>query len=198
MISFENAEVFLPKYLSPEGRKQLFSEIKKFDGINYYSSISDSEPLQGDGWSNVEFVDVESLTKLSTSVVVLSNSCDISSDNARKMPPRITVTPLIRLSKLSALLAQHNLSQEQIDQYTKDLRAQVISNALYLPAGSGLEEDAVVLFDNVQSQQLNKFSQVDNKTRLFSLSQFAFWLFLVKLAIHYCRAQEGILRPSGE
>jgi hypothetical protein len=141
VISFTEAEVFLPRYLSPEKRKELFSEIKKFDGVSYYYKVDDPEPLQGDGWSNICFIDLESLAKRNIRTVVLSNSCDVSSENVRKMAPRITISPLIRLSRAAALLRDHSVPNEQIEQYLAQVRRQEVSNVFFLPAGAELEED---------------------------------------------------------
>jgi len=196
VISFADAQVFLPKYLSPEGRKELFSEIKKFEGVSYYCKVDDPEPIQGDGWSEVEFIDLELVERRSIRAIVLSNSCDISVDNRRKMPARITISPLIRLSRLVNLLKKYAVPEQQIDQYLQDVRKQEVSNVFFLPAGAGLEEDSVAFFDSAQAPLLLSFTKSPDKTRLFTLSQFAFWLLLVKIAIHFCRAQEDILRSS--
>ena len=200
MVSFEDAEVFLPKYLSPESRKQLFAELKNFEHINYFCVVDDPEPLQGDGWMGVSFVDLDSspISMRSTSIVVISNSCDIAQANQRKLPPRITISPLIRLSRMVALLQKNGIDKEYVDQYCRDLRAQEVTNAFFLPRGAGIEEDSVVVLDNVQSIRLDGFAKSSERKRTFTLSQSAFWLYLVKLAIHYCRAQEGILRTSAQ
>lgn len=196
-FSFEEAQVFLPKYLSPEDRRELFSEIQKFQGASYYSTVDDAEPIQGDGWADVNFVDIEAVSKRSVRAMILSNSCDLASANPRKLPPRITVTPLIRLSRLSERLLHYGASAAQVESYLADIRKQEISNAFFLPEGNGVEEDSVVFFDNMQSPLLETFTNSLEHGRLFSLSQFGFWLLLIKLAIHFCRAQEGIKRSGG-
>ena len=194
VISFDDAAAFLPKYLAPESRKELFAEIRNFERIRYYARIDDPEPLQGDGWANSAFWDLEAAAERKMPVAVISNSCDIAGENKGKRPGRITISPIIRLARVEALLEKYGANKEQVIQYCKDIRAQEISDIFFLPQGGGVEEDSVIFLDNLQSPLLERFIGIAEARRRYSLSQAGFWLFLVKLAIHFCRAQEDIKR----
>ena len=66
---------------------------------------------------------------------------------------------------------------------------------LYVPAVAGLPETFVRL-DHIRPQPLHSFLAGQRK-RLFSLSQGAFYILLIKLAIHFTRIQERVNRSIG-
>lgn len=194
-FSFEDAAEFLPKYLNPADREELFRELKSFSkGMSYFVRLNDPDPLQGDGWSDVDFFDLDSHVKRSISVAVISNTCDISPQNARQIPARVCISPIIKLTKLVNLFRDNNVAEQTIEQKLREIRAQEITNIFYLPKGGNLADECVVFLDNVQSPLASAFNKGDSKRRLYTLSQAGFWLFLLKLSIHFCRAHEGVRR----
>lgn len=57
---FEQIRLFLPKYLSAEQQRQLFSELAKFpDNFDFYIFRDDLRELllQGDGWRGFVVID---------------------------------------------------------------------------------------------------------------------------------------------
>jgi hypothetical protein len=94
------------------------------------------------------------------------------------------------------VLAQYGASEEKIKNHISDVKAQKVSSMFYLPSIGELGE-SVVFFD-----RLLHVSQkyVDRKTvqtrRLFSLSDYGFYLFVFKLSIHLSRIREGVDRGA--
>ena len=197
-FSFEDAADFLPKYLSPDGRKELFAELSRLpETHSYYAANNNDELLQGDAWEGIYFFDVEASSRRQIKVVVLSNTCDIASENSRDIPIRVTISPLIRVSRLTDLLQQHKVPEAEVEDKLHAIRRQEISNIFYFPKSAALDDEYVVFFDNVQSQLPATFVGKTQKRRMFSLSQAGFWYFLLKLSIHFCRSNEGVIRGSG-
>ena len=69
----------------------------------------------------------------------------------------------------------------------------------YLPPGLRLEEEWIALFDKVVNHNANalNFNEL-LKNRLFTLSDYGFYLFLFKLSIHFTRLREGVVRGYTE
>lgn len=198
-LSLEDASTFLPKYLSPASRAELFGELSRLpETHSYYAAGSDQAILQGDGWDNVQFVDPEDRAKRQIRVVVVSNTCDIAPENPRDVPIRVLVSPLIRVSRFVELLRRNKVDDKVIEDKLQQARRQEVSNVFFLPKNTELGEDHLVFFDNVQAQVPSRFFGNTDKRRLFSLSQAGFWYFLLKLSIHFCRANEGVVRGPGK
>ena len=196
-LTIDDAESFLPRYLNPEKKKQLFSEINAFlatGKLLYYGEVDDPEPLQGDGWAAVPFFDSAEDQVRTTNVAVVSNSCDVTVENKRRVLPAILVAPIVSLAKYQALLEKHNTAQVTIDVTISQIRRQEITNLFYFPRGMALKEDSVLFLDRISHVSSIKFPRGESSIRLCRLSQQGFWLFLVKLAIHFCRSQEAIER----
>lgn len=106
------------------------------------------------------------------------------------------IAPLIRLTDYVDLLARV-LSAQQIDDKVSSIRKQHVSNIFYLPRGASLDADHIAVLDDLHSLPLTTFEQgraAKMVVKLFTLSQMGFYLFLVKLSIHFCRFQEGVAR----
>jgi len=75
------------------------------------------------------------------------------------------------------------------------MRKQLISSLSYLPKGSKLPDECVALLDHVNSCDVSVLTQENVvEKRLFSLSNYGFYLFLYKLSIHFTRVREAIDR----
>lgn len=183
------------KDVKPREQSDLFRRLVALnDGGEWYSPITDNDPLQGDGWSGLEFVRIDDLSRQRTRAVILTNSCDISSENLRVYSHDIIICPLIKMSRYESLLRKLGKDDEWIASHVASVRNQDITNIFFLPKGGGLDEDSLLRFDAVQSVSIDRFASWPERARLFSLSQQAFWLFLVKLSTHFCRTGEGIAR----
>ena len=98
----DSIRLYLPKYLTPEQARDLWSGLADFPkNIDYYwfdSGLSD-EILQGDGWRGLVVRDFFTGDRRTVSGVVLSNSCDVALENETNTPAHIVFAPLISVSK---------------------------------------------------------------------------------------------------
>ncbi len=185
---------YLPSYLTPKEKRDLVIGLKDFpDYFNYYLiGKLQNEALQGDVWDDFTVIKFESGERKNVTGVVLSNSCDIDISNPRSMPIFITFAPLIRLEKLEAVLRSQKPERE-VNNILKDIRAQRISSFIYFPENTtiSLPESAAYLND-LHSMPINAFSEQAKK--VITLTQQGFYLFILKLSIHFTRFQEDVSR----
>jgi hypothetical protein len=190
---FEQAQVFLPKYLSPEDQRELYSELQQFpEKLNYYLSRNafPNNVLQGDGWRGFVVIDFETSDRKNLSAVVISNSCDIDPANQGDSPRKILFAPIVGVEPLSRLFVG---SEGQITDKVAAVRQQKITTMFYLPELPGVMQESVALLDDIHQQPLGRFLE-GPREKIFTLSQVAFWIFLIKLSIHFTRANEGARR----
>jgi hypothetical protein len=193
---FEQAKLFLPKYLTPSDQEQLYSEISSFSSTKPFylpPGAVAHELLQGDGWRGFVLLDFETLDRQIVSGLILSNSCDIDPANERALPTSVLFAPLISLEKYRAMLVGAGRTTQQIDDTVDSIRSQRVTYIFYLPPGPYGPVESMVLLHDIHQQPLQRFLNGD-RTRLFRLNQFGFWFLLVKLSIHFCRFQEGVRR----
>jgi len=200
MIDFEEVKKYLPKYLSKESTENLFEDLKSFpENINkrFYGNILLEEKIvfQGDGIRDLLVINLPDIRVEPSPAMVISNTCDISPENERKIEPKILYCPIIRISKLETSLRKNNLQEEKITQYIKEIREQKISSIFFLPKGGHLPEDCIVLFDGINNCKISSLKNDEiPKRRLFSLSNYGFYVLLFKLSIHFTRIREAVER----
>ncbi|PKN26727.1 MAG: hypothetical protein CVU64_17190 [Deltaproteobacteria bacterium HGW-Deltaproteobacteria-21] len=201
-MSIDDIKVFLPKYLSPEAEETLFEDLKQFpiniDKRLYTSRFTNTETIfQGDGLEELLFVNLPEPQIGKGNGMVLSNTCDISPENKRFLPPSVVYAPIHKLGKYKAALLEANVKADQVDGHIDSIRKQKVSSVFYLPQGGTLEEESIVFLDRLNSCNVG-FLEGRNisKTRLFTLSDYGLYLFLFKLSVHLTRIHEGIERGS--
>ena len=128
--------------------------------------------------------------------VLLSNSCDINPNIKRELPSKVTFVPVIRLSRYAELLANSGIGNEKIKNKIVAIKEQKVSTLFYLPQGAKLEEDYVALLDDVHTLPFVAFQAEKDQRKLFTLSQVGFYLFLLKLSVHFCRFHENVDRSQ--
>ena len=192
-MNSKDFNIYLPKYLSDEEVKVLFEDLKKFPNnidSRFYSffSIDDAIVYQGDGIKNLPEIESKKTNNL-----VLSNTCDIDLDNDRKIPSRILFTPIISLSKIEENLLK-KFPAQKVETFLESIRKQEITQILFLPKNENIE-DSIIFFDRTNSLPNSIIDRNEAKNlRIFSLSQFGFYIFLIKLSIHFTRVKEGVRR----
>ena len=198
MTSFEDIKKYLPQYLSDSDAKQLFSALKDFPNNideRFYSnySLDDNILYQGDCLKDIPaFYLPDTRSKLSQSMAI-SNTCDMDLNNKRLWNTRILFSQIILLEKLEKALYQ-KFSEDRISNYINSLKKQQITNAFYLPKSKNLDE-AIVFFDYTNSFDINFVDRESLKEkRLVSLSNYGFYILLLKLSIHFTRIQEKVQR----
>jgi hypothetical protein len=125
--------------------------------------------------------------------LVLSNSCDLSLANTRATTPNITFVPLMKLQRYLAVLENSGQNEQQRADVAASIRRQAVTSLMHLPAIPEQMEESLALFGDVRSEPLNHF-MAGERSLIFRLSDFGFYLFLFKLSIHFTRMLEGVER----
>ena len=199
---FEELRIYLPKYLSGGAQTRLFEELSQFpdniDGRLYTTRLRDELNLfQGDGLASLWVADLPNERIGKARVMVLSNTCDVAPGNRNLVGPRLLYCPIVSVSKLAALLTAvaNRAAGFDLNGYLNTVRRQEISSMFYLPKNELLGEEGVALLDrinNCDAQAINLEELL--RSRLFTLSDYGFYLFLFKLSLHLTRIREGVAR----
>ena len=198
----EDFKTYLPKYLSAEAQTNLFAQLDQFpgniDSRLYTFQLQEEQTLfQGDGLASLWVADLPSQTIRKARVMVLSNTCDIAPENKRLLGPRLLYCPVISFTKLENLLrAQQNLPPRfNPADFFDAIRKQRNSSMFYLPKNDTLGEEAIALLDRINNCDAQAISLDELlRNRLFTLSDYGFYLFLYKLSLHLTRIREGVAR----
>jgi hypothetical protein len=194
---FEDFRVYLPKYLSAEATTALFEELQQFpaniDSRLYTDRLKDEQTLfQGDGLVDVWISNLPDQRIDKTRVIVLSNSCDIAPEHKRLMGPRLIYCPIVSFPKYENMVRKSGKISEQ---HLADIRRQVVSSMFYLPSNPALGGEAIALLDRMNNCDLQSLDLVElTQNRLFTLSNFGFYVFLFKISIHLTRIRENVQR----
>lgn len=203
MNVFDDISLYLPQYLSSEAKDALRKELSLYptNGTKdtIYTSTLDNVDylLQGDGIMEVDYINFPDKEVKKIPVLLLSNTCDMSIENKRMNECRILYSPILNLEKYKNMLLK-KYSTTKVDNHIEDVKNQHVSQILYLPKGGKLEYEGIVFFDRAISIPLSE-GVVDDmcKNKLFTFSNFGFYLFLLKISIHFTRIQEKIDRNAG-
>ena len=175
MITEDELKKYLPKYLSEENYKTLLAELKSF-------------PYNIDGRMYT------SMLEKNVSCLILSNTCDMDLSNSRMFPASIMYAPIINLTTYISVLQKQGVNSSKIENHISDLKQQKITQIIFLPANSQME-DSIVFLDkiyHVDNRFINRDTLEDQ--RLFSLSDYGFYMLIFKLSIHFSRIQEKVNR----
>lgn len=202
-MKLEEIQRFLPNYLSSESKDELFEEIKKFinkedsDKIFTTFLLDQKTIFQGDGMKGFKFFSFETEEIKISNGIVLSNTCDISLENERLYPNQILFSPIISLKKYTDLLEKNGINEQKLKSHIDSIRNQEITTIFYLPATSNNFEESIVFLDRISNMRNSR--EVANQLlegRIFTLSNFGFYLFLLKISVHFTRIKEGVDRRS--
>lgn len=185
----------MPPYLLPEDKKSLWEELKGFpNDFTYYigSDFYGDKILQGDAWGEINFFDPVSGNQKQVKGIVLSNTCDVSSDNERVVPMRVLFSPLLDFNKYIRIIAETK-GEESARSTASAIKEQKKSNLMYFPPNNSIALETIASLDNIISLPRDKFLS-SNTEKLFCLNQAGFYLFVIKLSVHLTRFQEGISR----
>lgn len=198
----DDIELYLPRYLSEDKLNSLKQQLKEFgegyDTGKYFTDRLKNDPLlyQGDGVCALvcNFPDTKSKD---APVLLLSNTCDMDIGNNRMNSCRMMYAPILNLEKYILKLKSRNIPDEKIKNHVSDIKGQIISQIFYLPKTSSLGYDGMVFFDRAMSLPLSE-ENVGKciASRLFSLSNYGFYLLLLKLSYHFTRIQEKVDRSE--
>ncbi len=195
----KSIEQFLPKYLSPKDQRELLKCLEDFpDNLNsrfYSQHLRDENYIfQGDGFRDLPVIDLPNKTIQYSNCIITSNTCDLDINNKRLAPTRITYAPIINLNKYIGLLVNSDIDKDRIQNHIAAIKKQEVTQIFYLPEIKGMNE-SIVYFDRINNCS-NKIISKENITdkRIYTLSNYGFYLFLLKLSISFTRIQEGVNR----
>ncbi len=198
----EEIKLYLPQYLSEDKLTILKQQLRDFgnghDTSEYFTSRLKSEPFlfQGDG-VNALMCNFPNTEIREAPVLLLSNTCDMDINNIRLNPCRIMYAPILNIDKYIASLEKRGYSLEKINNHIKDIKNQVVSQILYLPTTIIWGHDSIVLFDRAISIPLTQeYLEKCINSRSFSLSNYGFYMLLLKLSYHFTRIQEKVDRSA--
>jgi len=198
---FDDIKIYLPKYLSDEDAKRLFSEIQGFPNNlddRLYSNYLEQEDIifQGDGLKNFTVVNLPARSFFDAIVMIFSNTCDTDSANKRFFPSNICYAPLFSLESYKQELLEEKIKNaESILSHVEDIKRQRITQILFLPQGAKLPEDCIVFLDRITHCDNNAIPRENiSQQKIFILGDYGFYLFLIKLSIHFTRVQEQVHR----
>lgn len=196
-LSLEGIERALPHYLSAERRVGVRKALAEFPEIRFfYLDAHRSSVLQGDCWSRLVVFNFFDGSRKSIRGMLLSNSCDMDASNKSIMTPQITFCPLISLARLVTRWTQAGVKEQQILDTVAAIKRQEISNFIYLPVGASITEDTVAYLDDVHTMPQTAFAADNERSKLATLSDAGFYLFLFKLSVHFCRMHEDVDRSA--
>lgn len=202
-MSLDDIKIYLPKFLSAESDRELFKGLKDFpDNIDerlYTTYLHDTQIIyQGDGLNNLLVVNLPRSEIKPVPGIILSNTCDIDLQNERNFPSQIVYAPIFSLEKYSqTLLNNSKKTKEQIIGHINAIKKQEITQIFYLPKFDGKLEESIVFLDRVNNMP-NTLIERDkiSSNRIFTLSDYGAYLFLLKLSIHFTRVQDKVERKS--
>ena len=192
----ETSEIHLPPYLFPNERKELFSELRRFpENRNYYLNPAiHTDFLQGDCWKGFKLRDYRGGGLLDVKGIIISNSCDIDPANVTDKPRNVLFAPTIPMTKLAGMLS-NTKSMGDIENFISTVRKQEVTSIFYLPPYNDELNESIILLDNIYPMPSSAFCEaVGGEKKIAMLSQYGFYIFLVKLSIHFTRFQEGVHR----
>jgi hypothetical protein len=197
----------LPSYLTETESSRLKDALKQFlperrgnniDYNDFYRDYQNNYFLQADTVREIRFPFWNSVNanyeKLYTDALIISNTCDISLGNNREYNQKeCLLAPIIEFSEYLSDLAVKGYSDNQIQSFENNIKAQLISNIFYLPNEYLQEKEYIVWLDRMfwlPTQELNMLLETIKEDRISSLSHYGYYLFILKLSYHLCRLPE--------
>lgn len=204
-------EDLLPFYLTSVEKQRLKIGIEQFvnfetkekalDYSGFYLKNAPEYLMQSDMLNSVKLVawDDESKDFVSgfTPSVFVSNTCDVNAENSRSINNKEAMfAPIIELDQYLDDLKSEGYSDAQIASFLNTLKQQDFSNLFYLPKNEKNGKEYIVFFDKISWSPINELIKEDslNNIRFISLSNYGFYLFILKLSYHFCRLPEEVDR----
>jgi hypothetical protein len=189
----------IPPYLTLEQKGALASALSRFPNEKeyYLSDLYNGEMLQGDCWTNLQVFQFDTGDKKKVPGIILSNSCDISPENRREMPPNVVFSPVIKLSKYATLLENSGVEPAKVRAKIEAIRKQAVTTIFYLPdAVGGLGDEYIAILDNVHTIPSAAIKISEDNKKGFTLNTLGFYMFIFKLSINFCRLRENVARAA--
>lgn len=202
MLSIEDIQLYLPKYLSPESSNQLFENLEDFPNNidkRLYSSICQGKDIiyQGDGLYKLPVIKLPEKEIKEIPVMVLTNTCDNYPENEKFFNSCICYCPILNLNKYKEMLLINGEPRQSVESHIESIKKQRVSQIFYVPNGALLKEESIVFFDRIVSCESDSIIKNNiSNGKLFSLSDYGLYLFVFKLSVFFTRLNEGQGRNS--
>lgn len=187
----------IPYYLTQPQKEGLVKALEDFpENTNYYLSDYPTDlktaALQGDVFQSLTIYGPKGSRQIKG--IILSNSCDIDTQNKRDFPMRAVFAPLVSLSAMVDRLRGAKIPEETIEAKLDAIKKQLVTNIVYLPECEHIPESIIFLDDvhQIPTEALREALEEQNK--ILTLSQVGFYILLFKLSIHFCRFHENVAR----
>jgi hypothetical protein len=204
-FDFTMIEHLFPDYLTATEKGRLLQALEQFKDAHtkgkwnsknyshFYTSSADNYFLQGDLIREIRYPDWNREGKVFertyTDALILSNTCDLDLNNARKEHKQVILAPIIEMDQYIEEIAD----EQELERMKKSVKSQTISNILYLPPNLVGGKDYICHLDKAfwfPTEELNSYLPEIAQNRIASLDYFGYYLFLVKLSYHFCRLPE--------
>lgn len=199
-LDIEELERIFPAYLLDASKQRLLDCLSnKNANHDYFAQSWDGAdaPLQGDGWSTFKLYDFELGEEREVSGIIFSNSCDIDAENNSMRPRNVVFAPFITLETYLRRLTEGAIPADRRQNHIEAIKRQEKTEIFYVPATQSVPE-CIVMLDDIHSIPLKTFLDAGRpRKKLFRLNNFGFYMFLMKLAIHFTRFGEAIDRDGG-
>lgn len=204
----QNIENLLPSYLTSTNKDRLKEALRQFSATgnqdeiypNFYYTSNLNHFAQGDILHSLKSVDwnfdKSEYETVYYSVMLLSNSCDVSQENKRATNPKnILFVPIVPLSEVIQDFVANGFKDDEIESFKSNLKRQLFSNLFYLPVSYKKNEDFIAYFDRTYwypQQEIVKINLPEE--RYISLSNIGYYMLILKMSYHFCRVPEEIER----
>src|SRR3989304_8008264 len=133
--ALELIRTYLPKYLTPDQKDNLFSVVKENFPLSnnskliYYNFLDADYFYQGDAIIDIPFAEFNNgeYSTIYLNGVVMSNTCDISPENERLDKSFVQLSSVFALKDYIETLVSNGIVQPRIDSFIKDLKSNRIS-----------------------------------------------------------------------
>jgi len=177
--------------------KEYLMQIPHGIDARFYSSSIPPDTYQGDIIDKFDIVyyelvdgQLELLRIGGIPCMLLSHTCDIDFENKTR-EKFISIAPVINFDEFAqAKIPAY--SNEGWEDYLKSVKANLITDILYIPKKGPLN-DSVVLLDRISSIDPRLIQARLNNSEaniILSLSQIGFYYFLIKLTNHFARYED--------
>lgn len=201
MINLDELKQYLPRFLSENSEKSLFAGLKDFpnnlDGRFYTSKLKNEEIIfQGDGLKGLLVINLPAKEINEATCLVFSNTCDLDLANSRLFPSQVVYAPIFNLEKYKNQLENlSGFSAEKIESHIAAIKKQEITQIFYLPQFGASMKESLVFLDRINNCSNSNFNRTTLcSQRIFSLSDYGFYVFLLKLSIHFNRIRDQVDR----
>jgi hypothetical protein len=205
-------ELLFPAQLSVPGKERLSKALTPFRpspppaSEDYYLEQPPPIFLQGDIIQSLRIPiwneHTGSYDKKYATGMMLSNTCDVElEDKDRNIPKQVMFAPAINASTYFEELRNHYPAAAKSIEHS--IKSHFVTTRLYIPTppnkGDKYPDGFVIELDKLFWFPINELAQNKDAylgVRIASLSSWAHYLLLTKLALHICRTPEAPDRPA--